>query len=89
MADQAPPNPVKSVSKEEMEVAYGGPAPFANRFFVTIAGPVARIAFAEMGKGIEPQFRTAVTMTAGDLIQLRDVLIGLTKNMATIQITKN
>lgn len=71
MADEkTKPDPAFAASFE-------GPAPAANRFFLTIAPQTARLAFIEMAPddaGIPPRFRSAVSLSHQDLAQLRDLL---------------
>lgn len=59
-----------------MEVmAFAGPAPFANRFYISGHGPVVRLSFGDQnGIDGDPQFRTAVSMTLIQAEELVDVL---------------
>jgi len=59
----------------EEDVAYLGPALFSNRFSISIAS-VVRIAFSEQEFGTTktPHFRTAVTLSHQDAIQLYQLL---------------
>ena len=65
---------VRDVPKEELHIAYEGPAVFVNKFYVTGLGANVRIAFAENSKDLPPIFRTAVIMSTADVIRLRRVL---------------
>jgi hypothetical protein len=64
------------ISPVDMEVTLGGPAPYSNRFYVTV-GPVVKIAFAEQEAGLPPRFRAAVTLAHQDAIGLAQLLTEL------------
>ena len=75
------------VTSDELDVAFDGPAPFANKFYVTLNGPFARIAFTEQGRpNAKPSFRSAVIMSAGDLLQLKDLIEELEPKLKAITI---
>lgn len=64
--------------ERELEIAFSGPAVFANRFWVTFDANTARISFMERSAtGAEQHFRTAVAMSLPDLVSLRDLLTEL------------
>lgn len=66
---------VTHVSEAEMRVAFSGPAPGANKFYVSLGSPGVRIAFCEQIPDTEEvSFRVAVTLHPSDAIRLRDVL---------------
>jgi hypothetical protein len=71
---------VPPVPQNEGEIAFGGPAPYSNRFNVSV-GAVVRIAFLEQEFGIKkpPHFRTAVTLSHQDAIELYQLLERLLK----------
>ena len=59
--------PLPEVTDNELDEASRGPAPFVNKFFVTMAGTVARIAFTEQkAVGKTRDFRAAVTMSVAE-----------------------
>jgi hypothetical protein len=65
------------VTHESANVANSGPAPWANKFVITI-GPMVRIAFLEQGGPEEPEyFRGAVAMAHQDAIALKNLLTAL------------
>lgn len=74
MADPAQVE-TNSVSPEELDIAFSGPAPAANRFFINVNSSGVRIAFTEQvpnsGKNY---FRCAAVLSVGDAIQLHNVL---------------
>lgn len=77
MSDQskaASSDSLRPVSDRETQVAFSGPAPLANKFFLHLAGLNGRIAFAEVGPDDVPVFRTAVALALPDLIALADVI---------------
>ena len=64
---EMPPNTTKTVSDDEMAVAYSGAAVFSNKFYVTITPAGPRIAFTEVRPGTDmPLFRTAVVLPFPD-----------------------
>jgi hypothetical protein len=66
--------PAQTATEKETEISLEGPAPFANRFYVSV-GAVARIAFAEQsGPGKQAHFRSAVSLSIQDAIALANVL---------------
>lgn len=61
-------------TKVELEVAASGPAMAANRFFIN-AGTTVRITFCEeITKEIGPKFRTAVSLSRQDAIDLATLI---------------
>jgi hypothetical protein len=74
-AQDALPQP----SAEEMAEAFSGSAVFANKIYLTLIGPNARLAFAELTQPDQkPVFRSAVIMTINDLFALQDAIGNLT-----------
>lgn len=70
----SPPEGVGGVSKSEADVANSGPAPWTNKFIVSL-GAAVRVAFLEQGSPNEPLFfRSAVTMSHQDAIALKTLL---------------
>ena len=65
---------VAPVSNRELDIAFSGPAMFANKFYLTGVGPNVRISFCEQLAGREPAFRTAVILTEEDIFKLRDLI---------------
>lgn len=65
---------VLGVPQQELNVAYEGQAPFVNKFYITVTGAVARVAFCELRPDGQPIFRAAVTIGLADLLQLRDLV---------------
>jgi hypothetical protein len=75
MADEPTAPDRREPTPDEMAVAFSGPAPAANRFFVTIGHPGVRIAFAEEEPGSgRVHFRSAVSLHPVDAIGLRKLL---------------
>jgi hypothetical protein len=69
--------PRKTASEKEAEISLEGPAPFANRFYISI-GVVARFAFAEQsGPEKDPHFRNAVSLSIQDAIAFANLLKAL------------
>lgn len=65
----------REVTGEELSVAFAGPAPGANRFFITLGKPGLRIAFAEQPSGSDVcYFRSAVTLHPFDGVELHRFL---------------
>ena len=63
------------VTEQENRISFSGPAPGANRFYITIGQPGVRIAFCEAIPDTEDvAFRAAVTLHPLDAIQLHKVL---------------
>jgi hypothetical protein len=66
---------VQAVTDAEFEVAFSGPAPAANRFYVVIGPGGVRIAFAEEPRaGKSSHFRSAVMLPHQDAIKLANLL---------------
>jgi hypothetical protein len=81
MADVHARNVIPDVpSSTEDEVPFLGPAPYSNRFSVSV-GAVVRIGFSEQEFGTTktPHFRTAVTMSHQDAILLYQLMERLLK----------
>ena len=73
---------VVAVNDKEMGVAFSGPAPGANKFFITVGQPGVRIAFAETTPdGKEVFFRNAVTLHPLDAISLHRVMRKILKEI--------
>ena len=69
---------VNPLSESELAVAFSGPAPFCNRFFINISAIGVRFAFAEQGAPeAESSFRSGVFMPRETALALRDVLTQL------------
>lgn len=65
---------VRGLLDVETEVAFSGPAPVANRFFIH-SGALVRLSFAEQaGEPFQAQFRSAVTLHPHDAIELHKLL---------------
>jgi len=74
MAEADPSGRVEATA-DELEVAYSGPAPGANKFIITIGQPGVRIAFTEKHPFTDQVFfRSAVTMHPVDAIALYKIL---------------
>ena len=72
---------IKTVSEQELEIAFLGPAMAANQFYVTVSASAVRIAFAEQsGPDKAPHFRTAAILSIRDGIGLRDLLSEMLKD---------
>ncbi len=64
-----------TMSEEEMQVPFGGPAVFANKIYLTSAPTGIRLAFGEQyGDKVGPVFRAAVMLAIPDAESLRDLL---------------
>lgn len=82
MADE-----IKTPPSEEIEIAFDGPAPMANRFYITMMQTVARIAFCEQSPdGTLPRFRSAVSMTVNDMVELNALLTQLIANTSQVAV---
>lgn len=86
MAAEPNENERPKISEREMEIAFSGPAIYTNKFYVTVGGAHARIAFTEARKEGDPQFRSAVSMTLEDLFKLRDIINRLSARMKVIEV---
>ena len=74
--------PRGAVTEEDLAVAFSGPAPIANRFFITTTAHGVRIAFAEQSApGKILSFRTAVALGVEDAISLYKLLQGMLKEV--------
>lgn len=63
----------RDATRDELEVAFSGPAPGVNRIILTLGATGVRLAFLEESENI-PHFRAAVTMHPQDGLRLRDLL---------------
>jgi hypothetical protein len=63
------------VSPEEMRAAFEVAAVNINKTLLTLTPVTARLSFLEVSPSGDPAGRAAVTMTIGDLIQLRDLIV--------------
>jgi len=82
MADDADDEKIRrDVSDEELDIAYSGPAPGANRFFVTMGSTGVRLAFAEESSRGKVYFRNAVTLHPEDAIRLYRLIQDLLKDV--------
>jgi hypothetical protein len=71
------------ITERESEISLEGPAPFANRVYVSF-GAVVRIAFAEQGgPGKDPHFRSAVSLSIQDATILADLIKTLLRPLET------
>lgn len=70
-----------------LRAAFDGPAPLANKIYLTLNPVMGRLSFVEFPSegGGEPKFRAAVSMTVGDLVALRDLLSDMLKDAQQIQ----
>lgn len=73
------------ITEQELQQIFSGPSVFANKVFVTLAGPVARLTFMEL-VGDTLHFRAAATITLNDLFSLRDVINGFESKVRTVQV---
>lgn len=65
------------LSQEELTALFSGPAPLANKIYVSIAPHgLCRVSFVEFpSEGTSgPQFRSAATLSIADLLALRDLI---------------
>ena len=77
-----------AATDEEMSVAFSGPAPGANRFWVTLGQPGVRIAFTEQVPNTNQQFfRTAVTLHPTDAISLYKTLAHLLQGIERLMVS--
>jgi hypothetical protein len=75
-----------SMSDEEMQVPFSGPAIFANKIYVTSAPTGIRLAFGEQyGDKVEPVFRAAVMLAFPDAESLRDLLTRTLERIETFK----
>jgi hypothetical protein len=72
---------VKSVSEVDLAGIAAAPAAYANRFFVSLYGPIAKVTFGEQQPDNSAVMRTSVVLTIGDLIELRDLLTIMLKDV--------
>ncbi len=85
MAEEKEPVQVTGISEQELREIVEGPAVYVNKVYVTAQGAVARLTFAEAGpQGVH--FRSAVLMTIGDLISLRDVISSVIAEGQAVQV---
>jgi hypothetical protein len=72
----------REASDAELDVAYSGPAPAANRMLVTLGNSGVRIAFAEQqAKSDKLHFRSAVVLHPIDAIKLYRILKDMLKDI--------
>ena len=69
-----------TVSQQELDVAFGHPAPMSNRVLLTLSGSGGRLSFLELAPNGTPHFRGAVFLNYGELVGLR-TLIGSMLNL--------
>ena len=75
-----------SMSDEEMQVPFGGPAIFANKIYLTSAPIGIRVAFGEQyGDKVKPVFRAAVMLAYPDAESLRDLLTRTLERIKTLE----
>lgn len=74
MAEKAEQPVITEPTKDELNVAYHGPATLSNRIFVTTTSGGVRIAFTEQHGEKLPEFRTAAFMPFESAIALKNVL---------------
>lgn len=80
MADEKPKEApsagaAATVSDEELQASFSGPAVHSNKMYVSPMGAGARISFMEqVGDVVPPEFRVAVLLSYPDAIALRDLL---------------
>jgi hypothetical protein len=68
---------IKPITDEEFAAINEGPAPYANRFFISV-GPMVRLTFGEQdNKGKNLRFRSAVALSHQQAIELKDLLAAL------------
>jgi hypothetical protein len=73
MLSELPVSSQKS-TREEIAIAFGGPALLANRSYVSLTAGGVRVAFAEQPAEGPPVFRAAVSLSFQDAIVLYRVL---------------
>jgi hypothetical protein len=74
-------------TREEMLAAFSGPAVFANKVYLSLVGPNARLAFTELTQpDLKPVFRSAVLMTINDLFALQDAIENLRKLATLVEV---
>jgi hypothetical protein len=71
-----------------LPVSFEGPAPFVNRMFLSLTPVTGRLAFIEVPVhgGGSPKFRAAVSMTVSDLVELRDLLTTMLKDVQKLPV---
>ena len=77
MADEQTPSQAPEVleaAPDELDQAFGGPAPYANKVYVTVSNFGVRLAFIETGSAGKDYFRTGVYLDAPDAENLKDLL---------------
>lgn len=73
--EKGPEAPYETVSEQEMQIAYSGPALATNKFYVSFTPGGVRIAFTEINPQVPlPSFRTAVMLPLEDAMSLASVL---------------
>lgn len=80
-----PNDPVQSVSSGEMVTTMTLPAIFVNKLYVSMAGPIAKITFAEHSVEAGVHARASVAMTINDAVALRDLLGGMLQNASVVE----
>ena len=86
MADEPKAEPKVNVSQLELELANRQPAVFVNKTVLSLTGPLARLTFLETKAEVEVQARTAVVMTIGDLLAVRDLIQRMTANVQLVEV---
>lgn len=62
-------------TEEELEEAFEAPAPFCNKTYLMLTPITGRLVFAEIRTNqSKPHVRAAVSMSIGDLVELRKLL---------------
>lgn len=79
MADESEDR--REVTDDELDVAFAGAAPGANRFILTLGPTGVRIAFLEENSKGRVYFRNAITLHPQDGIKLYKLLQGMLKDI--------
>lgn len=86
--DNAPPQgAVNPISAEETAAIGGVSALYANRLFISLMGPVARVSFGDQADvSVTPNIHTSVVLDINNLLQLRDLITALTQGAQTFEV---
>lgn len=81
--------PLKKPTSDETTRSFDLPAPYVNRFFVTM-GEVVRLTFGEQDttNAEDPtvKMRASVALSAANLLQLRDLLVQVSEMVRAVPV---
>lgn len=73
----------RNISKDEMDLIFSAPAPFANKIFATRSGTAVRFTFAEGSEEPKsgPFLRATVALSLDEVFKLKLILDQITKDV--------